>query len=63
MFQQLSKEKPAFAAEFAGVGLRNIRQHWGPINTQAAEIRPEADTMFQKVQEAVEASGLCPLLV
>ena len=29
-FQRLTKECPAFAAEFAAVGLRNIRKHWGP---------------------------------
>lgn len=58
-FQRLSKECPAFAAEFAAVGLRNIRKHWGPINTKAAEIRPEADEMLIQVQSTVDASDLC----
>lgn len=62
-FQRLSKESPAFAAEFAAVALRNIRRHWGPINAQKAEVRPAADEMFRQVQAAVDASNLCPLVV
>jgi hypothetical protein len=63
-FQRLSKESPAFAAEFAAVGLRNIRKHWGPINTRAAEVVPDCDTMLAQVQAIVDASpGLCALLV
>jgi len=58
LFQQLSKEKPAFAAEFAGVALRNIRTHWGPINTRKAEVRPEANIMLLKVQNAVDAGAV-----
>jgi SH3 domain-containing protein len=60
-FQRLSKECPAFAAEFAAVGLRNIRTHWGPINTRAAELRPECNTMLLQVQQAVDTSNLCPI--
>jgi hypothetical protein len=59
-FQRLSKASPAFAAEFAAVGLRNIRRHWGPINERAAEIRPECDLMLRQVQNAVDTSNLCP---
>jgi hypothetical protein len=59
-FQRLSKECPAFAAEFAAIGLRNIRTHWGPINTHAAELRPEADRMFLRIQQAVDSFNLCP---
>jgi N-acetylmuramoyl-L-alanine amidase len=63
-FQELSKKCLAFAAEFAGVGLRNLRRHWGPINNLAAEVRPEADEMFQLVQKAIDASpGLYTLLL
>jgi len=57
-FQQLSKSCPAFAAEFAAVGLRNIRTHWGPIDTRAAEIRPECDAMLTKVQGTVDGLKL-----
>jgi len=36
-FQSLSKACPAFAAEFAAVGLRHIRTHWGPINRRGCQ--------------------------
>src|SRR5262249_50719731 len=52
-FQALSKTCPAFAAEFAAVGLRNIRMHWGPIERKAAEVRPECDAMLMQVQQFV----------
>jgi hypothetical protein len=55
-FQRLSKECPAFAAEFAAVGLRNIRKHWGPINTRKAQLHPNADAMLKQVQQAIDAS-------
>jgi len=61
-FQRLSKECPAFAAEFAAVGLRNVRSHWGPIITRKAEIRSACDQMFSQCQDAVDASNLCPVL-
>lgn len=55
-FQKLSKASPAFAAEFAAVGLRTIRTHWGPINRRAAAIRPECDAMLVEVQNVVDAT-------
>ncbi|HEY3662310.1 MAG TPA: N-acetylmuramoyl-L-alanine amidase, partial [Chthoniobacterales bacterium] len=61
-FQELCKTCPAFAAEFAAVGLRNIRRHWGPINTQKAQVRAASDELFKRVQAAVDSEGLCPLL-
>lgn len=60
-FQQLSKECPAFAAEFAAVGLRNRRRHWGPVNRREAEVRPECNTMLLRVQQAVDSLQLCPV--
>jgi hypothetical protein len=56
-FQRLSKECPAFAAEFTAVGLRAIRSHWGPINRREAEIRPECDAMLLEVQKIVDGAG------
>ncbi len=55
-FQQLSKECPAFAVEFAAVGLRHIRKHWGPIKRREAEVRPECDEMLREVQSFVAAT-------
>ncbi|TRV03738.1 MAG: hypothetical protein EWV41_18455 [Microcystis wesenbergii Mw_MB_S_20031200_S109] len=60
-FQRLSKTCPAFAAEFAAIGLRNLRKHWGPINHLEAEIRPEADALLQEVQKIVDQLNLCSL--
>ena len=50
-FQQLAKSCPQFCVEVAAVGLRNLRQHWGPINRKEAELRKEADEMFVRVEE------------
>jgi hypothetical protein len=61
-FQKLYKDCPFFAVEFAGVGLRNIRKHWGPVNRRAAEVKAEADAMFQQVQKLVDQDKLGPLL-
>lgn len=57
-FQKLSKECPFFALEFAAIGLRNIRRHWGPINRRDAEIRADADDMFEQVQKLVDRDKL-----
>jgi hypothetical protein len=54
-FQKLCKTCPAFAAEAAAVGLRVLRQHWGPLNSRAAEVRPEADALLQQVQSIVNS--------
>jgi hypothetical protein len=63
-FQRLSKECPAFAAEFAAVGLRHVRKHWGPIAMRAAEVRAECDEMLRQVQDAVDASPvICSALL
>lgn len=53
-FQKLCKLCPAFAVEAAAVGLRVSREHWGPIKTRAAEVRPEADRLLQKVQSIAD---------
>jgi len=52
-YQQLAKDKPQFAVETAAIGLRNRRQHWGPINRFEAEVLPEADELFAEVQALV----------
>jgi len=61
-FQKLSKECPFFAVEFAAIGLRNIRKHWGPINRREAEIKADADAMFKEVQKLVDQDKLGTLL-
>jgi hypothetical protein len=57
-FQRLSKECPAFAAEFAAVGLRTDCMHWGPIKAKAVEIRPECDAMLKQIQCLMDIADL-----
>jgi hypothetical protein len=54
------KSCPAFAVEAAAVGLRTIRTHWGPINRQEAELRPEPDSLFRQVQDIVDSAVVAP---
>jgi hypothetical protein len=49
-YQKLAKNCPAFAAMTTAIGLRNLRQHWGPINRYEVEVRSEADELFKAVQ-------------
>ena len=49
-FQFLSKYSPAFHCFVTGIGLRYLRQHWGPINRHDAEVKHEANLMFLDVQ-------------
>jgi N-acetylmuramoyl-L-alanine amidase/Putative peptidoglycan binding domain len=52
-FQQLAKSCPQFCVEVAAVGLRNLRQHWGPINRKEAELRSEADMLLIDVEAII----------
>jgi len=54
-YQFLSKYAPYFHALVTGVGLRNLRQHWGPINRSEVELKKDADMMLQAVQQIVES--------
>ncbi|MBB5346189.1 hypothetical protein [Tunturibacter empetritectus] len=62
-FQKLSKSCPAFAAEFAAIGLRHKRKHWGPISNRRAEIRHECDSMLRAVERVVDDGDLCSFLI
>jgi hypothetical protein len=53
-FQEMCKNLPAFSAETAAITLRNLRQHYGPINRYEVELRKEADEMLQQVQAYVD---------
>jgi hypothetical protein len=57
-FQALTKSCPAFAVEYAALGLRKIRTHWGPIAHKTAELRPECDELFQSVSTYVDDHGI-----
>jgi hypothetical protein len=54
-FQKLSKECPAFAAEFAAVVLRCLRGHYGTINRYVAQLNPALEDLFQRVERLIDA--------
>lgn len=50
-YQFLSKFAPAFHCFVTAIGMRYLRQHWGPLNRKEVELRKEADDMLQQVQD------------
>ena len=59
-FQETCKWSPVYAVETCAITLRNLRQHYGPINRKEAEIRTDADTMLKAVEDYVLALGEPP---
>jgi hypothetical protein len=53
-FQHMCKHQPAFACETCAIVLRNLRQHYGPINRHEAELKVEADEMLHEVQDWID---------
>jgi hypothetical protein len=56
-YQWLAKYCPAFAVMSTAIGLRVLKDHWGPIKRHEAEIVPEVDDLLLKIQELVEDSA------
>jgi hypothetical protein len=56
--QQMSKEQPAYAAEVCAITLRNLRQHYGPINRKEAEVVNAAEDMLKQVQDYIDAGEI-----
>lgn len=54
-FQKLSKECPAFAAEFAAIVLRHLRGHYGTIDRYVVQINPALVDLFQDVERLIGA--------
>jgi hypothetical protein len=52
-YQFLSKYAPAFHAFVTALGLRSLRQHWGPLNRNEVELREDADELLMAVQNVV----------
>lgn len=50
MYQAMSKVYPQFHVEFTAVGMRFLRQHWGPINRREVELRDEAYDLLIDVE-------------
>jgi N-acetylmuramoyl-L-alanine amidase len=53
-FQYMCKHQPAFACETCAIVLRKLRQHYGPINREEAELKTDADVMLKAVQDYVD---------
>lgn len=53
-YQWLAKFCPAFAVMSTAIGLRVLKDHWGPIKRHEVEIVPEVDELLEKIQELVE---------
>jgi hypothetical protein len=56
-YQWLAKFCPAFAVMSTAIGLRVLKDHWGPIKRHEAEIVPEVDELLEKIQELIEVGG------
>jgi hypothetical protein len=56
-YQWLAKFCPAFAVMTTAIGLRVLKDHWGPIKRYEVEIVPEVDELLEKIQELVERQG------
>lgn len=56
-YQWLSRFCPLFHVMVTGVGMRTLRQHWGPINRREVTIKREADQLLQEIQALVEAEA------
>ena len=54
-YQWLSRFCPLFHVMVTAVGMRTLRQHWGPINRREVTLKREADQLLQEVQTLVEA--------
>src|SRR6266576_158647 len=54
-YQWLSRFCPLFHVMVTGVGMRTLRQHWGPINRREVTLKKEADDLLRQVQELIEA--------
>jgi hypothetical protein len=53
-YQELAKSCPQCAVEMAAIGLRVLRQHWGPVNRREVELLPEAEDMLWEIQSMVQ---------
>jgi len=54
-YQFLSRFCPLFHVMVTGIGMRTLRQHWGPINRREVTIKKEADDLLLEVQKLVTA--------
>jgi len=53
-FQEMARQCPAFAAEYAAITLRTLRKHYGPINRKEVEFRPEVVALLTEVEKIID---------
>jgi N-acetylmuramoyl-L-alanine amidase/Putative peptidoglycan binding domain len=53
-YQFLSRFCPLFHVMVTAVGMRTLRQHWGPINRREVDLREDADDLLRAVQNMVQ---------
>jgi hypothetical protein len=53
-FQAMCKHCPQFAVEVCAVGLRVLKDHWGPVKRKELELRTEADDLFRLIQRFID---------
>ena len=60
-FQKLTRDCPAFAAEYAMVMLRIARSHYGPINRKEAELVNSCSELITNIQDVInkDPQGYC----
>jgi hypothetical protein len=61
LFQEMAKTCPAFSAYYAGITLRYLRKHYGPINRKEVEYKLECQKMYEEI-EALATPTNCPKL-
>jgi uncharacterized protein (TIGR02594 family) len=59
-YQWLARFSPAFAALMTAVGLRRLKDHWGPIIRHEVDIMPEIDDMLIEVQRQMDLEPMPP---
>jgi hypothetical protein len=56
-YQFLSRFCPLFHIMVTAVGLRTLRQHWGPVNRREVTLKKEMDDLLKAVQDLVESEA------
>jgi hypothetical protein len=54
-YQWLSRFCPLFHVLVTGVGLRTLKDHWGPVIRKEVTLKKEMDDLLKSVQELIEA--------
>jgi uncharacterized protein (TIGR02594 family) len=58
-YQFYSKYAPSFHVYVTAIGLRHLRQHWGPVNRNEVELIDEAYELLENVEGLIEG-GIVP---